>query len=173
MKLKNLFTITIVLAISAAASADSWTISNHYLRLDGTNPSGKTDNVGIMVSYDWLWTPNMTFAVEAIGSWDSDADLYGGGVNTKYHMDPWGACNLYAGLYADYLYVRSLPSSSSTHYDNSECGFIYGPLLGMKMPFSESAQLFFEYRYGWVDGNGLPKAIDEANWFILGFEFSF
>lgn len=169
MRAKSVFAISvIVMFFAGVVYADSWTISTHYLRIDGAEPGGSSDNVGAMVSYDWLLSPNQTFAVEAFGSWDNPIDLYGGGLNTKFHMSPWGEFDIYAGLYGNYAYAASLPSGFS-----DEHGFMYGPLAGVRMPVNDSTQLFFEYRYSFIDRSQFREIIDEANWFIFGLEFSF
>lgn len=173
MKARKMITIVLVLAMAGIATADSWTISSHYLRLNQAKPSGNTDNVGVMVSYDWLLNPNQTFAVEFIGSWDNPAEIYGGGFNTKYHLGPWGKFDTYFGLYADYVHVKGLPGKTATGRSRSEDGWIYGPVVGMRFPAYENTELFVEYRYGWIDGATLPSAFDEANMIMLGLEIKF
>jgi hypothetical protein len=145
---------------------DSWTISGNYIKLN-TVAGGHTETFGTGVSYDWLLNPNLTFAVEGIGSWDNDAELYGGGVNMKMHMGAWGEFDVYGGGYADYLYAKSLPSG------HSEEGFIYGPLLGARTPLNESTSFFAQYQYGFIDGSSLRKAFDEAQWIVVGLEMAF
>ena len=173
METKKTIIIAIVLAIAGIATAESWTISTHYLRFNQAKPSGNTDNIGVVVSYDWWLTPYQTFAIEAIGSWDNPAEVYGGGFNTKYHLGPWGKFDVYGGLYADYVHVRGMPGKTSSGRSRSEDGWIYGPSVGMRFPFSLSTEFFAEYRYGWIDGGTLPTAFDEANMFMFGIETKF
>jgi hypothetical protein len=173
MKNRELFAIVFVLAMTGIATADSWTISGHYLSLNQAQPSGKTDNVGVAVSYDWWLSSNQTFAVEVIGSWDNPAELYGGGVNTKFHLAPWGKFDLYGGLYADYVHVRGLPSISQGGNGGSDDGWIYGPLFGFRVPCSQNLEYFVQYQYGWIDGGDLPGSFDEANWLVFGLEIKF
>ena len=173
MKARKMLSIVLVLAMAGIASADSWTISTHYLSLNQAKPSGKTDNVGVMVSYDWLLNPNQTFAVEFIGSWDNPAEIYGGGFNTKYHLGPWGENDLYGGLYANYVHVRNMPGKTSGGRSRSEDGWIYGPLVGLRFPAATNTEVFVEYRYGWIDGGTLPSAFDEASMIMCGLETKF
>ncbi len=173
MEARKLIIIAIVLAVAGIATADSWTISTHYLRLNQSKPSGNTDNVGVMVSYDAWLNPNQTFAVEAIGSWDNPAEIYGGGFNTKWHMAPWGESDLYGGLYADYVHVTGMPGKTSSGNSRSEDGWIYGPMVGLRFPAFTNTELFVEYRYGWIDGATLPSAFDEANMIMFGLEIKF
>ena len=170
---KKLITIVLVLAMTGIATADSWTVSTHYLRLNQAKPSGNTDNLGVAVSYDWWLNPHQTFAIEAIGSWDNPAELYGGGFNTKYHLGPWGKFDVYGGLYADYVHARSLPSRTQGGTGGSEDGWIYGPLAGFRVPYSQNTEFFMQYQYGWIDGGTLPRAFDEANWLVFGLEIKF
>lgn len=173
MEAKKMVIIAIVLVMTGIATADSWTISGHYLRLNQAQPSGHTDNVGVAVSYDWWLSSNQTFAVEAIGSWDNPAELYGGGVNTKFHLAPWGECDVYGGLYADYVHVRGLPSIAQGGNGGSDNGWIYGPIVGFRTPLATNTEFFVQYRYGWIDGGDLPGSFDEANWLEFGLEFKF
>ena len=159
--------------LATAAAAESWTISTHYLRLNQANPGGSTDNFGIGVSYDWQVSDEYSFAVEAIGSWDEPAELYGCGVNMKNHMVLSGDIMAYCGGYIDYIYARSLPSKAQGGPGGSEDGFIYGPLIGIKAPIGDNKHCFAQYQYGWVDGGSLRKAFDEANWIIVGIEMRF
>lgn len=170
MKSRTILVLLIVGAMTSVAAADSWTISTHYLRLNQSVPSGNTDNLGVAVSYDWWLSPHQTFALEAVGSWDNPAELYGGGVNTKFHLSPWGQWDIYGGFYADYVHAKGLPKRPVTGITGSEDGWIYGPLVGIRAPMTPSTEFFVQYQYGWIDGNGLPKAFDEANWIIFGFE---
>ena len=170
---KSIIVISIVMAMAGVAAADSWNISTHYLRLNQANPSGNTDNVGVGVSYDWLLSPNQTFAVEFIGSWDNPAELYGGGINTKHHMGSGEKFDFYCGAYIDYVHARALPSRTQGGPGGSTDGFIYGPLLGFKIPCTENKNFFAQYQYGWIDGGNLSRAFDEANWFTFGIEFKF
>jgi hypothetical protein len=167
MKGKTLLIISCMLLMVGVAFGDSWTISSHYLRLNQATPSGSTDNFGVGVSYDWMLSPNMTFAVEGIGSWDNPAELYGGGVNMKMHMGTWGEFDIYGGGFADYVHARSLPTG------HSEDGFIYGPLAGIRTPLEENVALFCQYQYGWIDGGTLPRAFDEAQMIVVGLEMAF
>ena len=173
MRTRKLVTIVIVLAMAGITIADSWTMSTHYLALNQAKPSGKTDNIGVGLSYDWCVNPNQTFAVEFIGSWDNPAEVYGGGFNTKWHLTPCGNLDLYTGLYADYVHVRGLPSRAQGGNGGSDDGWIYGPLVGLKIPCSQNLEYFVQYQYGWIDGGDLPGSFDEANWFVLGLEFKF
>jgi hypothetical protein len=172
MKGKKLLVFSIVFVMCVLAEADSWTISTHYLRLNQANPSGNTDNIGVAVSYDWLLNPCLTFGVEALGSWDNPAELYGGGINMKYNLASEGLTP-YCGGYVDYIHATSLPSKAQGGSGDSEDGYIYGPLVGVKTPLGDNTQLFFQYQYGWIDGSSLRGAFDEANWFILGLEMKF
>jgi hypothetical protein len=173
MKAKSVVVVAIVAVIASVAGAQSWTISTHYLTLNQANPSGSTDNVGIAVSYDWRLNPCLTFGVEAVGSWDNPAELYGGGINMKYDLMEYAPLTAYGGAYIDYVHARSLPSRSQGGPGGSTDGFIYGPLVGVKMPLSQRSDVFFQYQYGWIDGGNLRKAFDEANWFVLGFAMRF
>ena len=173
METKKMFIIAIVLAMVGIVTADSWTISTHYLSLNQARPSGKTDNLGVGVSYDWWVTPHQTFAIEFIGSWDNPAEIYGGGFNTKCHWGPWGKFDVYGGLYADYVHVRGLPSRAQGGSGSSDDGWIYGPLVGFRVPCSQNTELFMQYQYGWIDGGDLPGSFDEANWLVFGIETKF
>ncbi|MHC4265774.1 MAG: hypothetical protein ACYSUK_07565 [Planctomycetota bacterium] len=167
MKGKTLLIFTCLLLMTGVAFGDSWTISSNYIKLNPAGTGGHTETFGTGVSYDWMLSPNLTFAVEGIGSWDNDAELYGGGVNLKHHLGTWGELDIYQGLYADYVHARSLPSG------HSEEGFIYGPLLGARMPLNESTSLFAQGQYGYIDGATLRRAFDEAVWVVVGLEMAF
>ncbi|MHC4133218.1 MAG: hypothetical protein ACYSSP_08530 [Planctomycetota bacterium] len=167
MKGKALLIFICLLLMAGVAFGDSWTISSNYIKLNTAGTGGHTETFGTAVSYDWLLNPNLTFAVEGIGSWDNDAELYGGGVNMKMHMGTWGEFDIYGGGYADYVHARSLPSG------HSEDGFIYGPLVGARTPLNENTSLFAQYQYGFIDGATLRTAFDEAQWVVVGLEMAF
>ncbi len=173
MKAKKPLVFIVVMAMAVSAAADSWTISTHYLRLNEAGPGGNTDNLGVGVSYDWELNPYLTFAVEAFGSWDNPAELYGGGVNMKWHLAPWGQMDIYGGGYADYVYARGLPSVTQGGTGGSEDGLIYGPLVGVRIPLTERTAFFGQYQYGFIDFSTLRRAFDEANWFVFGLEMKF
>ncbi|MHC4623477.1 MAG: hypothetical protein ACYS4W_06195 [Planctomycetota bacterium] len=174
MELKRVVVLVVFVAVMAGvAEADSWSVSTHYLRLNQAQPSGNTDNLGIAVSYDKEMYPNLTLGVEAVGSWDNPAELYGGGINMKYSMGGTGQLVPYGGAYIDYVHARGLPSRAQGGTGGSEEGFIYGPLVGVKMPLSQNSDVFCQYQYGWIDGGTLRRAFDEANWFVIGLTMKF
>jgi hypothetical protein len=173
MKGKTILIVSLTLLMAGVSWGDSWTLSANYLRFNQANPSGSTDNFGAGVSYDWLVNPNTTFAVEGIASWDNPAEVYGGGVNMKYHMGTWGELDVYGGGYADWIYARSLPSSTQGGPGSSKDGLVYGPLVGVKIPLEQNTALFAQYQYGWIDGSNLRDAFDEAQWVVVGLEMAF
>jgi len=168
MKGKVFLVVTSLLLMAGVALGDSWTMSTHYLRLNQASPSGNADNFGIGVSYDWMLDQNTTFPVEGIGSWDNDANIYGGGFNMKMHLGSMGETNMYAGAYADLLCASNLYTETG-----NKCGLMWGPLIGMKMPMQENVSLFCQYQYGWIDGGTLRDAFDEAQMVVVGLEMPF
>ena len=160
-------TILIVAGLCALSFGNSWSIGPHYLRLNNAEPGGSSDNFGINASYDWDLKETTTFGIEVLGSWASDAEIYGFGINLKYDLYNHEKCGVYAGPYIDYLYATGLQESAFGVGKNEE-GFMWGPLVGMDWDISEGKSLFAEYRYGFFDGGGIRRAFDEANMFMFG-----
>lgn len=173
MRARKTFIIIFVVAMAGIATADSWTLSGNYVQINLARPSGNTDNVGVGLSYDWWLNPKQTFAVEFFGSWDNPAEIYGAGFNTKFHLGPWGAFDVYYGPYADFVCASSLPSKAQGAVGESKDGWMWGPQVGFRVPWTESVEVFGEYRYSNIDGGNLREIFDEANWFIFGVEMRF
>lgn len=175
-------TKTVVLAIVAAfVLAPAGIAATHqgdtYFTLDGmwqrmsprNGDSVKATLVGAGV--ESFVTKEISVGPKFVGIWSDYFNLYGFGVDGKYHFNTDSTIVPYVGGQANYVRAN-LKDFGFLDSGSTVSGLMYGPLVGVKMFMTDNTVLFVEYQYNRFTSD-LKDNLKDQHAILFGVAFKF
>jgi len=160
--------LTFVLAPTAIAATNQ---GDFYFTFAGMFQNASYDDgdsdttTTVAGGLDYFITKEISLGLALSGSWADEVDIYGAGVNGKYHFNTDSNIVPYIGGQFNYDYADFDDEGSSD-------GFMYGPLVGVKLFMTEYTHFFIEYQYQ-LFGGDLDDYMDDVHTIMFGVAFKF